>query len=364
MANKEHLDILSQGAAEWNKWREMEDNFNSRVDLADTNFADPALAHIDIKSANFRRVILTNVNFTGANLMYATFGGANLSNANFNRANAYDADFGYANLTGADFREANLRYADINNADLTDAQFASADIIGTNFRDSILIGADFADALIGWTLFINNDLSKTKGLESAKHSGPSEVSISTIYESKGGIPQGFLRGSGIPENFITYMHSLTGNAFDYYSCFISFAESDDYFSERLYNDLQGRGIRCWRWKEDAKWGRTLMLSIDEAVQVYDKLIVICSEASLQSPAVIREVERALQKEDQLARQGKNHEVLFPIRLDDYIFTTWTHYRKWDVVNKHVGDFRQWNNPELYYKKLNRLVHDLKAEKSQ
>jgi hypothetical protein len=62
-----------------------------------------------------------------------------------------------------------------------------------------------------------------------------------------------------------------------------------------------------------------MHSIDEAVHYYDKLIIICSEQSLNSPAVIREIERALQKEDDLARQGEEGEVLFPLRLDDYIF---------------------------------------------
>ena len=61
-----------------------------------------------------------------------------------------------------------------------------------------------------------------------------------------------------------------------------------------------------------------MRSIDEAVRLYDKLIVICSRESLQSPAVIREIERALQKEDEMARQGKEPEVLFPLRLDDYM----------------------------------------------
>lgn len=86
----------------------------------------------------------------------------------------------------------------------------------------------------------------------------------------------------------------------FHTCFISFTEADDAFSERLYNDLQANGVRCWRWKEGAQWDKTLMHSIDEAVRVYDKLIVVCSEQSLNSPPVIREIERALQKEDDLS----------------------------------------------------------------
>lgn len=153
-------------------------------------------------------------------------------------------------------------------------------------------------------------------------------------------------------------------AVDFYTCFISFTEADDAFSERLYNDLQAKGVRCWRWKEDARWGKTLMRSIDEAVQVYDKLIVICSEQSLNSPAVIREIERALQKEDDSAREGKEGEVLFPIRLDDYIFTGWTHHRKADVTAKNVGDFRQWEQHAAYKKAFDRLLRDLKAEEKK
>lgn len=107
-------------------------------------------------------------------------------------------------------------------------------------------------------------------------------------------------------------------------------------------------------------GKTLMRSIDEAVRLYDKLVIICSEQSLNSPAVIREIERALQKEDELARQGKEGEVLFPIRLDDYIFTGWNHHRKADVTAKNVGDFRQWKEHDPYQKVFTRLLRALKA----
>ena len=104
-----------------------------------------------------------------------------------------------------------------------------------------------------------------------------------------------------------------------------------------------------------------MRSIDEAVRVYDKLIIICSEQSLNSPAVIREIKSALQKEDELARHGEEAEVLCPIRLDDYIFSEWNHHRKADVKAKNVGDFRLWNEAEKYKKAFDRLLRDLKAE---
>ena len=159
------------------------------------------------------------------------------------------------------------------------------------------------------------------------------------------------------------MHSLVGQPIQFYSCFISFTEKDDAFSQRLYNDLQAAGVRCWRWKEDAKWGKSIWGSVDEAVRLYDKLVVVCSKHSLggKAPAVIREIERALQKEDDHARAGRPGDVLFPIRLDDYLFKTWQHPRKADVLAKHVGDFRKWKDPAAYQAALKRLVRDLEAE---
>ena len=104
-----------------------------------------------------------------------------------------------------------------------------------------------------------------------------------------------------------------------------------------------------------------MYSVDHAISVYDKLIVICSEASLSSPPVIREIERALQKEDDLGRRSTNSEVLFPVRLDDFLFGGWKHHRKADVIAKTVGDFRRWADSESYQKAFARLIRDLRAE---
>lgn len=165
----------------------------------------------------------------------------------------------------------------------------------------------------------------------------------------------------MPETFLSYFGDLSRSALDFYSCFLSYAEPDDSFGQKLYRDMCAAGIRCWRWKEDAKWGDTLMKSIDEAIMVYDKLVVVCSEESLRSPAVIREIERALQKEDDRARRGLDANVLFPIRLDDYIFDEWSHHRKPDVIAKVVGDFCGWRDAESYSSSLDRLTRDLKSD---
>lgn len=60
---------------------------------------------------------------------------------------------------------------------------------------------------------------------------------------------------------------------------------------------------------------------------------------------------------------KEAEVLFPTCLDDYNFEKWEHERKADIIKKHVGDFRNWKDPKSYKKALDRLIRDLRAEKS-
>lgn len=357
MAKPEHLRILKQGVNVWNQWRKDNPKIKpqlSRVRLIGPNLFgpdanDPALKKADISPAELSGINFSNANLGNANLRGANLSRANLSQANLSRANLFDTNLSNANLDNTNLKGAKLLFTLLSGAIIKNVDFADTSLEST---------------VIGWNIFSDVDLGVVEGLNLVEHEAPSTIGIDTIYKSKGNIPEVFLRRAGIPETFITFSKSLVTKAIDYYSCFISFTEADDIFSERLYNDLQAAGVRCWRWKEDAKWGRTLMRSIDEAIRVYDKLVIICSEASLNSPAVIREIERALQKEDDLARRSEDSEVLFPIMLDDYIFNGWNHHRKADVLAKNVGDFRQWKEPELYRKNLNRLIRDLNAEESK
>jgi hypothetical protein len=216
-----------------------------------------------------------------------------------------------------------------------------------------LCGANLTNALVGLTEFVRVDLSGVTGLDSTRHASPSTIDLETIYRSKGRISEVFLRGAGVPEDFIVYMKSLAGKAIEFCSCFISYSSQDADFAQRLFNDLQARNVRCWKFDENAKWGEPVWGEIDTAIRHYDKLVVICSKHSLESPPVIREIERALQKED---REHRN--VLFPIRIDDYLFDEWEHPRKADVVSKVIGDFRGSDNLAAYAKAFPRFLDAL------
>lgn len=283
------------------------------------------------------------------NLSHANLKGANLSGAYFQ-----DANLNFSTLDGADLSGANLTRANLQHAHLSEANLTGADLWMVNLGGAELPGADVSNCVMGESNLCNIDLSAVVGLEAVRHGGPSTIGVDTLYMSKGKIPEVFLRGAGVPDNFIAYVRSLVGTPFQYYSCFISHSNRDQAFAERIYTDLQAKGVRCWYFPEDAKWGESVWGEIDRTIKVYDKLVVICSSSSLKSEPVIREIERALQREDR-----EHRHILFPIRIDEYLFKKWDHPRKADVLSKVVGDFRSWKNHDYYRSALDRLLRDLK-----
>jgi hypothetical protein len=124
------------------------------------------------------------------------------------------------------------------------------------------------------------------------------------------------------------------------SCFLSHSTKDRKFCDQLYQDLKAKGVACWYFPETATWGQSVWGEIDRGIQVYDRLLVVCSERSLTSPPVLREIERALQREDDERRaSGDDRQVLFPITLDNFVFDLWKHPRRADVLAKVIGNFQ-------------------------
>src|SRR5256885_2085085 len=158
-------------------------------------------------------------------------------------------DLSGAFLIGANLIDANLNRADLSGADLSDA----------NLSGAVLSGANLSGATIGGTHFASVDLRPAERLETLTHNGPSHISIDTIYKSQGMISEVFLRKAGVSDDFITYMRSLVTKPIDYYTCFISYSSKDQHFVERLYADLQNRGVRCWYAPED--------LNVDDKIRI-------------------------------------------------------------------------------------------------
>jgi hypothetical protein len=352
MAKQEHLDILQQGREVWNTWRKQ--HLETRIDLSYANLNGADLKETDLNEANLSYANLNDADLSGARLI-----GADLSGAHLNNANLGSTDLGGADLSGAHLEGAYLSYANLIEAYLSYADLINADLSYANLSYADLSGADLSGAEIGWTIFGELDLRPVKGLETIKHAGPSTIGTDTLERSEGDIPETFLRKAGLSDTFITYARSLVTQPIQYYTCFISYSSKDQEFAERLYADLQSKGVRCWFAPEDIKIGEKFRQRIDESVRLYDKLLVILSQHSVKSEWVETEVETAFEKEH---KQKKL--VLFPIRLDEAVTKT---RKAWaaDLRRiRHIGDFTRWKEHDAYKKSLERLLRDLQASETK
>lgn len=269
-------------------------------------------------------------------------------------------DLRAAIIWGNDLCDFNLERVDLFRADLSGtllsrAQLFGANLIGANLNGAQLSNANLFQAGVGDTIFVNIDLSGCIGLESLNHVGPSSIGINTIYKSKGNIPEVFLRGCGLSDEFIAYIPSLIGKGIEYYSCFISYSHRDFEFATRIHNDLQAQGVRCWFAQHDMKIGDKIRPTIDDSIRVHDKLLLILSEHSVQSDWVEHEVEHAFDLEKERSKT-----VLFPVKIDDAIMESKTGWAGNVKRQRHIGNFNQWKRPEAYTAAFDRLLRDLKA----
>lgn len=362
MANPEHLEVLKQGVEHWNQWRE--EHRDVRPDLSDavlqqTNLSGANLNRADIRRADLRESDLSRTNLSSAQLQRTMLYRANLSGADLGEANATQA-----NLIGVNLRDANLSEADVSGALLSWAILKGANLDGANFDGANLRDTDFTDAQVGDTIFANVDLSAIKGLETVVHAGPSTIGIDAIYKSRGTIPDIFLRGCGVPEDFIRYIGAMVGRPVEFYSCFISYSTKDQQFAERLCNDLQANGTRCWFAAHDAKNSRNGHQPIDEAIRVHDKLLLILSEHSMNSDWVKAEIASARDREDREKKQ-----MLFPITLapqenirQQALFDgDRSTGSAREARENFIPDFSNWKNHDSYQQAFHRLVKQLNGD---
>jgi hypothetical protein len=141
----------------------------------------------------------------------------------------------------------------------------------------------------------------------------------------------------------------------FYSCFISYNNKDQKFTQRLHDDLQDNGVRCWFAPEDLKIGDEFRRTIGQEIRIRDKLLIILSKNSIQSECVGDEVEKALAEE----KEAKTLK-LFPIRLDGAALEPKDDWAEKIRLRRHIGDFSRWKDDDKYKTAFERLLKDLKA----
>ncbi len=246
---------------------------------------------------------------------------------------------------------------------LCSANLHGAHLTGADFSEAALFQADIGEARIQETIFANMSLKGVKGIDTVVHEGPSTIGIDTLYKSgAGNIPEKFLLSAGVPQEFIDYLPpSLREDPIQFYSCFVSYSSKDEQFARRLQADLRASKVRVWFAPEDMKTGDRIRDRIDETIRIYDKLLIVLSEASINSDWVETEVETALEKEQDIkSEDNPRPTVLFPIRTDSATEKSNLAWVRKIRRERHITDFSAWKDHDKYKKALDRLLRDLKA----
>ena len=317
-------------------FREIEVTSTANFGGADLTDADFALARL--AGANFAKAILNGVNFPGADLCSAELQGAqllgaSLSGTRLDYANLSEARLGGADVVQSSLVRAKLRRADMDSVDLSGSDLSYADLSRSTLRHSnltavVLTGAMCESVLLGNTILSDLDIGPLcdagTDVEFDLY-GPCIIDWRTIVHSYGHPRfKEFLQRAGTPEVFIEYLvdcaRSLSpkGVFRMLQSTFISYGGPDTAFAKKLNDALLKNGVTTFFFAEDAIPGQKLHRLMREGVNRHDRVILVCSKASLERPGVLNEIAETLQRE---ARDG-GREYLIPITLDDYVFGKW------------------------------------------
>lgn len=335
---------------------------NQQLDLVGTDLTghdwaafDFTTAHYDgsfnskLLDVDFRMVNLTGADFRCVDLAGANLRGSNLTRSNLASSNLYNALLEGSALVKADLRGANLYSAELSAVQLDDT--------------------DFTDARFGSTALISVDLSGGLGLDQCFHVAPSAVDIRTFRMTAAGLQMAgdtrrsevlrFLANAGFDDEYLAVFRSAIGKPIEYYSLFISHSSLDRAFARKLYADLRAIGVECWFDEHQILPGAGILDEIDKGVRLRDKTVLICSRNSLSEKTgwwVEQELERALRKErEHRAATGSRVFAVIPISIDDYVFQGWSSPFRATLLERAIGDFRQWCDPEQYARALERLV---------
>lgn len=360
LRNLTHSDYGSpeKRVAAWNEFRQQAPGFVPA--LFGQDFGNASLPCIDLSGAflsesKFNGANLTCADLTGAILHSADFTSAMLLNTRLSDAILDDARLSHAVLTDADLSSSRLVFTEFRGALLFRANLSSADLSNARLDGTYVERADFCGATFAGTIFARTDLSKCVDLATANHRGPSAITTSTLSLSRGRLPDVFLRGCGLtpwevlaarlhdpelaPNDFAEVQQKVYDERMKGYflsGIFISYSRIDEAFVDVLYKRLKAAGANVWLDSQHAVAG-SLEKQVQRAIRLNDIVVLVLSEASVQSDWVEAELEWARTKEKDTGR-----EVLCPIALDD----SWKEKAKGSVLwrkvkDKNVLDFSEW-----------------------
>jgi uncharacterized protein YjbI with pentapeptide repeats len=313
----------------------------------DQDFTSTDLSGVNLHGANLSGLVCAGHDLSGHDLRetrfnFAKLSGVNLRWADLSRQEFGSADLSQAGLHWADLSGADLNFADLSGADLSYANLREAGLWKANLNQANLNGADLTDAKIMSTSFGDVDLSSVKGLETVQHDGHSTIGIDTLHKSQGMIPEAFLRGTGVPEQFLPYARLLAGTTGESWSTIFRYSIEDRKMVDKLYADfcslMPDFPVRLA--PGDLKIGNgPFQRRIHGAMCSCDLIIVIFSKASIPGPWIEGAVYHALERE-----KIEGRTVLFPIAIDDPSAAGPAAWTADMLRQRHIEDFTNWQDP--------------------
>jgi hypothetical protein len=340
-----------------------------RRDFHLVNIDDANMAGVDLRAASFYEASMRNVDLSGAQLTYIQLKGADLTRASLQHAsiNASDligADFTGANLAGADFTGASLIRATLEDADLSASNLGNASLAEASVQ-----GARLRAVMLSGTYLDNMDLRPFCDEKELRHHSPSYIDARAVMRSytHPGLKQ-FLVDCGVPQLFAEYMIDCAKSLEEpllrglMQRTFISYGAPDEAFARRLYDALRQHGVVAYFFPETARVGERISNELFRQIQENDRVLLICSENSLNRQGVINEIQETLDRE---ARDG-GASYLLPIMLDRYVLSGWREEQP--ILAQRIGrriiaDFtRAEHNDAAFSGALSRVVDALKIKR--
>jgi hypothetical protein len=317
------------------------------------------LRHASLRGADLRGAIMSGVQLIGADLRSANLANTDMIDARLDNANLAGAD-----LTDADLIASNLAGANLRNANLSGAAMSATDLRFALFQDTVLDEADLNNAKCDRTIFASVDLSSVRNLHSVLHLGRSDIGLDTFFRSHGQLPAAFLRGCGVPEILFAHLHEMTEVPAAYAPCFIRYSHPDRFLALKLYQVLQGHGVRGWLDEHKLRLVDELYGRHGRGIRPHDRVMLLLSEDSLQSGWLDKAVEEALAREEARAEKGvEGPPLLHTLNTDGYLYSGEcdSPYLT-DMQRRVVADFSEWRQqPAIIEQHIGAILDALRRD---
>jgi len=308
--------------------------------MVEPNFADCSFLRADLRSSD-----ISDGHFVSCNFDYANMYGCHIKNATFTRCSFVGTSARNSTIDGVQFHEGHFFQADMSFGYIYGTRFIKCDLDSLNIQrarlDNLtLIDCSAVAAAMTGAVFVNVDLQPFIDGARGRPLHSAVVDWQSICRTLNH-PNlaSFLLSCRMPEIFVSYSLECA-RALDplllrnlMRSTFICYGAPDVEFARLLRDRLHRNGVDTFFFETDAVPGTKLHHLMRNEVNNHDRVIVICSQASLTRAGVRNEIEETLARE---ARDG-GAPYLVPVALDTFVFV-WRDPLAQAIRDRVIGDF--------------------------